>query len=176
MAKEKTVTRVKHGLRNRKVSEDKVTKIVKAEKKENATATPNDASDDESTGGAPAKVETLVSIEENPTPVDPAIVQTIAKEESDDKKVKQDKNQKMKPPSGLNRAARRRIQLIERQRDVIKKTMGIPEGSQDRADEVQKALDEWTENMDNRAAIRAQKKEVRKAKEASRLKSKRGKA
>ena len=75
------------------------------------------------------------------------------------------------PPSGMNRQARRRLKLIERQREVIQKKLGEAAG----ADEVQTALDEWVATYDAKAAAREEKQRVRKEKEAARLKKKNGK-
>lgn len=133
-----------------------------------------------------ADATSLFAIDTNPTPVDPSAVEAAAASGSDSgsedggveakpKKQKQKGSKNVPAPSGLNRAARRRIKLIERQREVIRKKLGVPEGSQERADEVQRELDEWTERYDEKAAIRAKKQKARREKEAARVKNKRGK-
>ncbi|RYP54400.1 hypothetical protein DL768_000817 [Monosporascus sp. mg162] len=131
---------------------------------------------------AEADATSLFAIDTNPTPVDPSAVEAAADSGSEDegveaklKKQKQKGSKNVPAPSGLNRAARRRIKLIERQREVIQKRLGIPEGSQERADEVQRELDQWTERYDEKAAIRAKKRKTRQEKEAARVKNKRGK-
>jgi hypothetical protein len=109
-----------------------------------------DADADTANGGA-----MLFAIDTKPTLVDLASIPTVvATEHSDDKDVKKKKPKKKQPPSGRNRAERRRIKMIEKQREVIRQKMGIPEGSSERADEVQKQLDKWTEALDAKNAIR----------------------
>ncbi|GAP84188.1 hypothetical protein SAMD00023353_0600220 [Rosellinia necatrix] len=208
MAKERT-KKEKARSREKKVSDDKVTKTRKQKK---PAATTSDVSDDESMGGVPVEVESsdpmrleetessadkkntekskkskkknqaetdgddgpadggamLFSIDTNPTPVDLAAVKTVEVETEENP-------DKTKPPKGLNRQARRRIKLIEKQRELIKKKMGIPEGSLEQADEVQSALDKWIADLDSKTDARLEKKKARKAKEQARLKNKRGK-
>ncbi|TGJ83421.1 hypothetical protein E0Z10_g5324 [Xylaria hypoxylon] len=220
MAKERA-TKEKPRKREKKISDDKVTKSGKQKRR---AATPSGTSDEESEGGASVDVESpegasivdssnlekaesradkktkkekkpkkenqaeveadddtadggamLFSIDTNPTPVNLAAVKTEVANESSDGDEEEDGPKKTKAPSGLNRATRRRIKLIERQRDLIKKKMGIPEGSQEGADEVQKELDKWIEATDGRIAVRMEKKIIRKTKEQARLKTKRGK-
>ncbi|KAK7757197.1 hypothetical protein SLS62_000746 [Diatrype stigma] len=164
--------------------EKKAEKKAKKEKKEKKaktadTADTSDTSDEEDTDAPP-----LFMIDTKPTPVDPSATAAAESENEDgsnaatgDRKSKKSKNQG--PPSGLNRATRRRIMLIERQRETIEKRLAAaaPEGSaEDRASEVQKELDVWTQRYDEKAAQKAEKARVRKAKEAARLKSKTGKA
>ncbi|KAI1284637.1 hypothetical protein F5Y07DRAFT_393604 [Xylaria sp. FL0933] len=81
--------------------------------------------------------------------------------------------EKIKPPSGLNRHTRRRIVLIEKQRVRIRTKMGIPEGSREKEDEVQKELDKWTRKYDGKVKAREKKKKERKARERIREKNKR---
>ncbi|KAI0801689.1 hypothetical protein GGR55DRAFT_667485 [Xylaria sp. FL0064] len=81
--------------------------------------------------------------------------------------------EKIKPPSGLNRQTRRRIELIEKQRIRIRNKMGIPEGSREKEDEVQKELDKWTRKYDTKVKDREKKKKERKARERIREKNKR---
>ncbi|KAI0408087.1 hypothetical protein F4802DRAFT_449251 [Xylaria palmicola] len=186
--------------REKRVSDDKVVKKGRSKKR---AATPTDESDDGPTGGASVDIEPsdldetkpssskttkkeklaeeaaeadddtneggamLFSIDTNPTPVDLGTVKTSADESS---------HRTTMPPTGPNRAARRRTKLIERQRLLIMQKMGIPEGSQEQADKVQKELDKWTETMDTRTQERLEKKKALKAKEQARMKNKRGKA
>lgn len=133
---------------DKKVKKEKKAKKSKKEKQPEAVAEADD--DDATDGGA-----LLFSIDTNPTPVDLATVKTeSATGGQDDESTEEDGPKKTKPPSGLNRQARRRIRMIEDQREAIRKKMGIPEGSQDKAEEVQNELDKWTENLDGRIAIR----------------------
>ncbi|KAI1262530.1 hypothetical protein F5Y18DRAFT_152912 [Xylariaceae sp. FL1019] len=112
----------------------------------------------------------LFSIDTDPTPVDPSTVE-IHNAERDPTTGRLTQ----KPPSGMNRNERRRIMLIERQRLVIMKKRGVPEGSKEQADEIQKELDAWTERLDGKNLLREEKKRQRKEKDALKLKSKRGK-
>ncbi|KAH9995200.1 hypothetical protein F4779DRAFT_607697 [Xylariaceae sp. FL0662B] len=115
----------------------------------------------------------LFTIDTNPTPVDLNSIATREPITTD--KVKGGKNKGTKPPSGLNRSARRRIKLIERQRETIQKKLGVPVGSNEKADEVQEQLDKWTAIYDDKTAIRMEKKRIRKEKDAMRIRNKRGK-
>ncbi|KAF6845371.1 hypothetical protein CMUS01_00142 [Colletotrichum musicola] len=63
---------------------------------------------------------------------------------------------------GLNRAARRRLMQIERQRSVIKKQLGIPDDSDERQTEVDERLAAWTTQFDDKAHARAAKKMAKK--------------
>lgn len=94
---------------------------------------------------------------------------------SSDKDTDDDDPSQIPPPSGMNRQARRRIRMIETQREKIRKELGVPVGSSDKADEVQEQLDKWVVDFDGKAAIRMEKKRKRKEREANRIKSKRGK-
>ncbi|KAK5631195.1 hypothetical protein RRF57_006910 [Xylaria bambusicola] len=142
-------------------SDKKTKKEKKSKKKTQAGA---EADDDNTEGGA-----MLFSVDTNPTPVDLATVKTsVLKKGSSGWDA-------IAAPSGMNRQARRRIQIIELQREVIKKKKGIPEGSREREDEVQKELDSWTENLDRKISVRLEKKKARKAKEKARLRSRHGK-
>ncbi|ROW11654.1 hypothetical protein VPNG_05595 [Cytospora leucostoma] len=68
------------------------------------------------------------------------------------------------PPSGVNRAVRRRFMLIEREKAKIKKQLGIPEGSTEKAEEVDKLLDQFTKRLDAKTAERESKKMERRVK------------
>ncbi|KAL7625088.1 hypothetical protein AAE478_004302 [Parahypoxylon ruwenzoriense] len=133
------------------------------------------SSDPGSDGGAP-----LFAIDTNPTPVDPNALATAgdpdpSDSDSDpDAAAGKDGPGHTKPPSGLNRTARRRIRMVEAQRERIQKDLGVS-GPRERADEVQALLDKWTADFDGRAAIRLEKKQARRQREAARIKSKRGK-
>ncbi|KAH9901952.1 hypothetical protein F4778DRAFT_781831 [Xylariomycetidae sp. FL2044] len=140
--------------------------------------------DTEMAGAGAGAGAQLFMIDTKPTRVDPS---TIAEktdpepeeaaapgEEEGEKPSRPRRNNKA--PSGLNRNARRRIMLIERQRDKIRKKLGVAEGSRDRDDEVQAELDQWVQVLDGKAALRTEKERARKEKEANRLRNKRGKA
>lgn len=79
-------------------------------------------------------------------------------------------------PSGKNRAIRRRLQLIERERERLQKKLGVKEGSEENAQKVQQLLDKFIENYDTKAEQREIRTNERKRKEAIRLRSRRGKA
>lgn len=106
--------------------------------------------------------------------VNPSIVVPQVREDEDDRR--QGEQPKIAPPSGLNRQERRRIRLIEEQREKIQKKLGVVPGGPDKADEVQAALDKWVVDFDGKRAMRDEKRKVRKAKEAARIRNKRGKA
>lgn len=80
------------------------------------------------------------------------------------------------PPSGKNRFIRRRLQLIDRERARIQKKLGVKEGSDENAQEVQQQLNKFIETYDAKAAQREDRKNERKRKESVRLRSRRGKA
>lgn len=80
------------------------------------------------------------------------------------------------PPSGKNRFIRRRLQLIDRERARIQKKLGVKEGSDENAQEVQQQLNKFIETYDAKAAQREVRKNERKRKESVRLRSRRGKA
>ncbi|KUI71044.1 hypothetical protein VM1G_07205 [Cytospora mali] len=73
------------------------------------------------------------------------------------------------PPSGVNRAIRRRFMLIEREKAKIKKDLGVSDGSNERAEEVKQLLEEFTERLDLKTAERDSNKKERKRREAARL-------
>ncbi|KAI0852399.1 hypothetical protein F5Y00DRAFT_228045 [Daldinia vernicosa] len=130
----------------------------------------SDSSDDDDNGAA------LFAIDTKPTPIDPNSIPQKANDAADeDDEMSLDGESKgpskMKPPTGLNRQARRRIRLIEKQREKIAKDLGAGAG----ADEVQAKLDKWVEDYDSKAAARLEKKQRRKEKEAARIRNKKGK-
>lgn len=75
------------------------------------------------------------------------------------------------PPSGVNRAVRRRLKLIEKERVNIQNKLGVAPDSGEQADEVQKRLDEWVVWCDQKTQEREQKMKERKVKVASRQRS-----
>ncbi|ROW06005.1 hypothetical protein VMCG_04653 [Cytospora schulzeri] len=72
------------------------------------------------------------------------------------------------PPSGVNRAIRRRFMLIEREKAKIKKDLGVPEGSDEKVEEVKQLLDEFIERLDAKTAERDSNKKARKRRDAAR--------
>ncbi len=134
------------------------------------------------TSADPVEDLPLFTIDMNPTPVDPSTVPEAAgPDESDDdgaraksggKTKTKTKTKNKREQGGLNRAARRRIALAERQREAIQKRLGVAPGSQERADEVQRQLDGWVRRYDAKATTKAESKRARKLKEAARLRGK----
>lgn len=80
------------------------------------------------------------------------------------------------PPSGKNRMIRRRLQLIDRERARIQKKLGVKEGSDENAQEVQQQLNMFIQTYDAKARQREVKKNERKRKESVRLRCRRGRA
>jgi hypothetical protein len=75
----------------------------------------------------------------------------------------------------MNRAARRRLKLIARQREKIIKEMGVTADSDEKMEEVDAKVAEWTETTDKKTEERSRKKKERKEQEATRLRTRRGK-
>ncbi|KAH6655314.1 hypothetical protein BKA67DRAFT_657262 [Truncatella angustata] len=73
----------------------------------------------------------------------------------------------------INRRTRRRLQLIGKQREALRKSMNL--GADDNSAELEAALDKWIKQTDGKAAVRDKKKQDRKEKEASRLRTRKGK-
>ena len=155
------------------VSEEKPKKEKKDKKlkKDKKDAT-NEASAEPATSG---EAPPLFMIDTKPTPVNQEATPDSESEaeEQADTGAKKPKSYNP-PPSGLNRTQRRRIKLIERQREVIQKKLGVAPGGEG-ADKVQAELDEWIVVYDAKAAAREEKRRVRKEKEAARLRKKSGK-
>ena len=80
------------------------------------------------------------------------------------------------PPSGKNRGVRRRLNLIEREKARIQRRLGVKEGSDENAQEVQELLNRFVETYDAKAEQREVRKNERKRRESVRLRSMRGKA
>lgn len=80
------------------------------------------------------------------------------------------------PPSGSNRAVRRRANLIDKEKARIQRNLGVKEGSDEKAKEVQQLLNNFIETFDSKTDQREAKKRERKMKESARLRSLRGKA
>lgn len=80
--------------------------------------------------------------------------------------------QDMEPESAVaNRTVRRRLKLIARQKAVIQELLAVPVGSDEKAGEVQRLLDEWTAKFDEKAWARQQKIKNRKQKTTTRLRN-----
>ncbi|KAK0728229.1 hypothetical protein B0T26DRAFT_748479 [Lasiosphaeria miniovina] len=77
---------------------------------------------------------------------------------------------KQEAPSGLNRKARRRLQLIEKQRAVIQKRLGITFSSTERNEEVDEALAVWIQERDRVQAVADKKKADKAEKDNARRK------
>lgn len=73
--------------------------------------------------------------------------------------------------SNANRAVRRRMNLIARQKSVIQATLNVADSSDEKAEEVQKLLDEWIVWFDAKSAARQQKSKDRKKKTTTRLRN-----
>lgn len=85
-----------------------------------------------------------------------------ATEKKDKSKKKKKKGDPTQPHlSGLNRTARRRLVLIDRQRAKIEKRMGIEPGSGERKEEVDKAVEKWTKTFDELNARSVEKKALK---------------
>ncbi|KAL1870862.1 hypothetical protein Daus18300_004951 [Diaporthe australafricana] len=79
------------------------------------------------------------------------------------------------PPSGNNRASRRRLNLIEQEKARIQKKLGVKEGSDEKAQKVQQLLNKFIEMFDTKTDQRETKKNERKRRESARLRELRGK-
>lgn len=73
----------------------------------------------------------------------------------------------------MNRRARRRLQLIGKQREALRKSMNL--GPDDNSAELQAALDKWIQDTDGKAEVRDTKKKQRKERDAQRLRTRKGK-
>ncbi|KAK9777888.1 hypothetical protein SCAR479_05571 [Seiridium cardinale] len=73
----------------------------------------------------------------------------------------------------MNRRARRRLQLIGKQREALRKSMNLK--ADENSAELEAELDRWIQGTDGKAAARDKKKMVRKQKEAARLRTRKGK-
>ncbi|KAI1390966.1 uncharacterized protein F4822DRAFT_426819 [Hypoxylon trugodes] len=145
-----------------------VTQSISAPKKQQEESDSDSDSDSSNESAAP-----LFAIDTNPTPVDLNAIPAQADAPAD-----YYPPGTQPPPSGLKRKVRRRIQLIEKQRPKIQQEIAkkYPELSDaDKEEKVQQALEKWTQNFDDKAAVREAKKRERKEKEARRIKNKKGK-
>lgn len=70
-----------------------------------------------------------------------------------------------------NRGVRRRLKLIAKQKKVIQTLLDVPFDSDEKAEEVQKLLDEWTVEFDEKARARKNKTKDRKDKTTTRLRN-----
>ncbi|KAI1310123.1 hypothetical protein F5Y03DRAFT_392557 [Xylaria venustula] len=133
-----------------------------------------EAEDDSAEGGA-----MLFSIDTNPTPVNLTNVKTQATEEEPaggEEGFLRPGLTKIKPPSGLNRQARRRIKLIEKEREKIKKKLRIPDVCSEKQERrVQRRVDIYTAGLEKKLEERKKRKAVKNAKDRARFQAKRGK-
>ncbi|OHE93199.1 hypothetical protein CORC01_11516 [Colletotrichum orchidophilum] len=145
-----------------------------------ATATPNEAPAATEPALAPAPVPTPnpVSLAEplpcmidvNPTKAK-VVIDTSASVAGDGTSIAPSSvNGGDSQQGGPNRAARRRQMQIGNRRKAIKKELGIPADSDERAEEVGKLLAAWTADFDEKTEARAAKKQAKK--ESSRAKAK----
>jgi len=87
----------------------------------------------------------------------------------------------LNPPVGtnMNRQARRRLKLIDRQREKIHKDLvkagELEEGSEEFQSELQRRTGAWTQDRDEKEGARKQKKQERKERDRQKLRNKRGK-
>ncbi|KAI0550860.1 hypothetical protein F4679DRAFT_541723 [Xylaria curta] len=127
----------------------------KSEKDEQAEA---EADKGTAEGGA-----MFFSIDTNPTPVDLTAVKVAGAETPDSQN-----------PPKLNRMARRRIQLMEKQREVFRKRTEkeLGEDSAEIEASVQKQLDKWMRNWDRKGKEREERKQSRARKGANLFKDK----
>lgn len=119
----------------------------------------------------------IFMIDINPTPIDPRKLQPPSDDEDEDMEDGGAPLEKVSrgytaPPSGMNRGLRRRLFLIEREKGKFQKKLGVPEGSNNRSDEVKELLDEWVQAFDKKSEDRQAKKSVRKMKNAALLRAK----
>lgn len=97
----------------------------------------------------------LWAFDASPMPVDPSRLQTSPDGKDEDVDM-EDGGASLQTkasgftasPSGMNKTVRLRLKLIQRQRSRIQKELGVPVGSDEKADEVQARLGEWTELFD----------------------------
>jgi len=79
----------------------------------------------------------------------------------------------------MNRQARRRLKLIDRQKEKIHKELvkegELDEGSDEFESELQLRTDAWTRDRDEKTGLRLEKKQARKEKNQQKLRNKRGK-
>ncbi|KAI0122849.1 hypothetical protein BJ170DRAFT_114747 [Xylariales sp. AK1849] len=122
----------------------------------------------------PVEVEpnSLFAIDVNPTPINQ---QAIATGNGAGEGADGESKAEGEEATHMNRQARRRLQLIGKQREALRKSMGIAPGSDEKSEELETELKLWTARMDDKAAVRAEKKKIRKEKDAQRLRNKRGK-
>lgn len=130
-------------------------------------------------GSTPTKEDGNLITDAKPTPVNPERLEPASSEDEDMEDggapLLKGESGYTAPPSGVNRAIRRRFMLIEREKAKIKKDLGVPEGSDDKAEEVNQLLDQFIEGLDTKTAERDSRKKDRKRREAARNRDRRSK-
>jgi hypothetical protein len=79
-------------------------------------------------------------------------------------------------PSGKNRVIRRRMELVNRERAKIQKKLGVKEGSDENAQQVQELLNKFIKAYDAKAQKRELRKNERKRKETIRRRARGGRS
>ncbi len=134
------------------------------------------AADGPSTKPAAENVGALFVIDTQPTKVDLSALKPAESEDGDEAMPTLEQRT---APSGLNRATRRRLMFIDRQRVVIRKKIlkdeELKEGSDEFDQRIEAKLEAWIKDTDEKALLRDLKKKERKAKDAQRLRNKHGK-
>lgn len=128
--------------------------------------------------GQPADGEDIFMIDVNPTPVNRE--KLCAPSEDEDMEDGGALLPEMQPgytapPSGNNRASRRRSNLIEQEKARIQKKLGVKEGSEEKAQKVQQLLNKFIDMFDTKSDQRETKKNERKRRKPARLRDLRGK-
>lgn len=127
---------------------------------------------------APADEDDTLMVDVKPAPANPERLTPASSEDEDSEDGGAPLSKRepgyTAPPSGVNRANRRRFMLIERERRKVQKAMGVSEDSNEKPEEVKQLLDEFAERLDSQTAERDTRKRDRKKREAARLCDKRG--
>ena len=156
--KAKTLAKVQKGLEGREVEDGQ-------SEEEVDTTKPNDQESSPEPGSSDSDVESISSDAQKPEQKgdesssedededededkDEEKTDTTPKSGTEAKSTKPGPVNKEHYPEGLNRKARRRLVLIDRQRVAIKKRLGIPEDSTEPNEEVDKELEAWIAKFD----------------------------
>ncbi|POS74765.1 hypothetical protein DHEL01_v206835 [Diaporthe helianthi] len=143
----------------------------KKKREKNPATSPLEAGQTENDGANPTEAketldgEDIFIVDTNPTPANRKRLHT--RSEDDDM---EDGGALLQPgytapPSGKNRAVRRRLNLIDRERSRIQKKLGVKQGSDENAHKVQELLNKFIEAYDAKAEQREVRKNKRKRKE-----------
>lgn len=114
----------------------------------------------------------IFMIDVNPTPVNPEKLQPPPAEEDQDVGNRGASVVDCVPFRGKSRAMRRRLVLLEREKAKIQQKLGVDMGSDEKATEVQKRLDEWEKQYVQKLERREKKQKDRKRKLAARVRNK----